>query len=392
MIENILLVLLVALLSAKLIGGLFNKIGLDSSIGELLTGIILGSFALNLIEAEKIEAFATLGSILILFVVGLKQRDIAGILKDKKAFKIGITLLFATTALMTLIFYNILKFFNIEFSLIQSIVLGTAFAIIDIGVPAKIFISNRMIKLPIGKITIRSAIINILLGLSLFTITTLFLKPNLANAALKLGKILLFVGITVCLIYFLSRISKFVIRLHVEEAELSLALILVLALAYFSDIIGFSSVLGAFIAGVIIAKTPFSETTSFSQKIKSLSFGLFVPLFFVWFGLEIDIGYIIKNVHIVLFIFIAYTLIRFLIMYAFMKKYKVKMAGVISSSMLSVDVESLVILLVSKQLGIFTNDIPLSLFAPSVFLSTLAIALFVPIFSRLESKNDILQK
>lgn len=388
MIENILLVLLVALLSAKLLGGLSQKIGLDSSIGELITGIVLGSFALNLIEARQIETFALLGSVLILFVAGLKQNDIAEVFEDKKAMQIGIVMLLATTAIMTAFFYFVLKMFGMQFSFIQSLVLGIAFAIIDIGVPAKIFISKGLIALPIGKITIRSAIINILAGLALFTIVTLFFNPSLVNVALKLVQIFLFVVITVLLVYFLSNISRFVFRLHVEEAEISLALVLVLALAYFSDLIGFSSVLGAFIAGAIVARLPYAETTSFSQKIKSLAFGLFIPLFFVWFGLEIDLGYILKNIGVVLLIFIVYALVRFAAMYAFMNKYKIKTKGLISSSMLSVDVESLVILLVATQLGIFIDDVPLSLFAPSVFLSTLIIVLLVAFFSRAELKKQ----
>ena len=103
MIENVLLVLLVVLVVAKLMGGLFQKIGLDSSIGELLTGVILGSYLLNLVDAEKIEPFALLGSILILFIAGLKQSDIQEMLEEKKAFHIGITLLFVTSILMSLL-------------------------------------------------------------------------------------------------------------------------------------------------------------------------------------------------------------------------------------------------------------------------------------------------
>ncbi|MBS3134391.1 cation:proton antiporter [Candidatus Woesearchaeota archaeon] len=387
MIENVLLVLLVVLVVAKLMGGLFQKIGLDSSIGELLTGVILGSYLLNLVDAEKIEPFALLGSILILFIAGLKQSDIQEMLEEKKAFHIGITLLFVTSILMSLLFYYVLRYFGIEFSIVQAIVLGIAFAIIDIGVPAKVFISNGLINLPIGKLIIRSAIINIILGLFLFTIVTIFFKPSFFDILTKIVGILLFVGIIIGLIYFLTKISQFVMKLHIEEAELSLSLILVLALAYLSDKIGFSSVLGAFIAGVLIAKMPFSETTTFSQKIKSISFGLFIPLFFVWFGLEIDVNYIIQNILLIFLIFVSYTAIRFFLMYLFMKKYKIKTIGVVSSSMLSIDVESLVILLVAKQLGIFTDEIPLSLFAPSVLLSTLVIVILVAVFSKKELKN-----
>jgi Kef-type K+ transport system membrane component KefB len=176
-------------------------------------------------------------------------------------------------------------------------------------------------------------------------------------------------------------------RLHIEEAEFSLAIILILALAYLTDVIGFSSVLGAFIAGVLISRTPFAEMRSFSDRVKALSFGLFIPIFFVWFGLEINLAQILKYAALAGLIFLAYILIRFIITYAFMRKYRVKTPLLIGASVLSVDVESLVIILIALQLGIFATDLPLTLFAPSVLLSTLFIVLLVTIFSKIELKK-----
>ena len=68
----------------------------------------------------------------------------------------------------------------------------------------------------------------------------------------------------------------------------------------------------------------------------------------------------------------------------YLKKNKLKMPLLISSSMLSVDVESLVILMIALQLGIFITNIPLTLFAPSVLFSTLLIVILVSVFSKME--------
>ena len=390
MIENILLILLLLLLSAKIIGGIFERLGLDSAIGEIITGIIFGSSVLNLISPESIKSFAIIGSVLILFIAGIKQENIKEIYKDKLAMKLGISLLITTTILMTLFFIFIPPYFRINLTLIQSIVLGLAFAIVDVGLPAKVLITKNLINTPFGRLTVRSAIINIILGLSLFTIVTMVLNINFIDIAIRLLGILAFFILAITLIYTLSKISKFITRIPIEEAEFSLAFLLVLGLAYFTEVIGFSSVLGAFIAGVLIAKTPFSETMSFSHKIKSISFGLFIPLFFVWFGLEINLIEIWNNILLALLIFITYIFIRFTITYTYIKRNKLKMPKLISSTMLSVDVESLVILMVALQLGIFATNIPLTLFAPSVFFSTLLIVILVSIFSKTE--KNISQK
>lgn len=387
MIDNILLILFLLLLTAKILGGIFQKMGLDSSIGELLTGIIFGTSFLHLIEASAIEDFAIIGSVLILFVAGMKQKDIDKIYQDHKALVLGIFLLFSTTILMTLFFYYIPPYFDVEFTLIQSLIFGIAFAIIDIGVPAKVLISKNLIDTPLGKMTLRSSIINIISGLFLFTFLTVFISASVTDLLYKIGGVLLFVLITFLLVYMLSKTSKYIVRSYIEEAELSLALIAVLALAYFTETIGFSSILGAFIAGVVIARLPFAESTSFLHKIKSLSFGLFVPLFFVWFGLEINIAHILEYFWLAMLIFLVYISIRFIISYIFMKKNKFASPGLASSSLLSVDIESLIVLIVAIRLGFFANDLPLTLFAPSVLLSTLLIVLLVAVFSKWELKK-----
>ncbi|HLG24602.1 MAG TPA: cation:proton antiporter [Candidatus Nanoarchaeia archaeon] len=387
MIENILLVLLLLLLCAKVFGSLFEKIGLDSSLGELLTGILLGPSLLSIVSGETVKDFAIIGSVLILFVVGLKQEDIRQIYSDKRSIALGFILFFVTAFLMALFFLNIPKFFGIDFNLAQSVALAIAFSIIDVGVPAKTLISKGLIELPVGKLIVRSSIINILLGLLVFTFISSASNFSVGSIFAKSSGILIFVLIAVFVYFFFSRISQFVIRQQVHEAEFTIALLLVLALAYFTDLIGFSSVLGAFLAGVIITKLPFSSSRSFSDKIKAISFGLFVPLFFVWFGLEVNLSEIFKNLLLALVVFISYTLIRFTVAYSYLKHYKFDAPLLTSSSMLSVDVESLIVIIVAINTGIFSDNTPLVLFAPSVLLSTLTIVVLVSTFSKKELKK-----
>ena len=381
MLDNILLILFLLILLAKILGSIMEKLGLDSTLGELLTGIILGGSFLKLVDPKSIEEFALIGSVLIVFIAGMKEQNMAEIFKDKIATKLGLSLLFSTGLVMAAFFFSVPIFFGIQFGLLQAVVRGLAFAVIDVGFPAKVLISKGLINQPIGKIVIRSAIINIIAGLLLFTLSSLLMSKSLLDVGLQLGGILLFMVLIVGLIYFLSKISRFVMKLHIDEAEFSLAILLVLFLAYLSDKIGFSSVLGAFIAGQLVGRLPFSETKSFTDKIKSISFGLFIPLFAVWFGLGINLAEMWSNIGLGLIIFVLYVSVRFFVAYLFIKSNRLDMPALVSASMLSVDVESLVILIVASRLGIFATNIPLSLFAPSVLLSTLLIVILVAVFS-----------
>ena len=80
--------------------------------------------------------------------------------------------------------------------------------------------------------------------------------------------------------------------------------------------------------------------------------------------------------------------IRFVLTYYLIKKNKLDHPLLVSSSMLSVDVESLVVLIIAMKIGIFSNSIPLSLFAPSVLLSTLFIVLMISAISFFDKKKS----
>jgi Kef-type K+ transport system membrane component KefB len=194
MIDNILLILFLLILFAKILGAIMEKLGLDSTLGELLTGIILGGSFLKLVNPASVEEFAIIGSVLILFIAGMKEQNIDEVFKDKTAIKLGLALLFLTGLVMTAFFFSVPVFFGIQFGLLQALVMGIAFAVIDVGVPAKVLISKGLINLPIGKIAIRSAIINIIAGLLLFTLSSLLLSKNLLDVGLKLGGIVLFMA------------------------------------------------------------------------------------------------------------------------------------------------------------------------------------------------------
>ena len=115
----------------------------------------------------------------------------------------------------------------------------------------------------------------------------------------------------------------------------------------------------------------------------------------MWFGLTIDLNEIWINLSLALLIFVAYVSIRFGITYWYLKVKRLSMPGLISTSLLSVDIESLVVLMIAVQIGIFASvgaDTPIALFAPSVLLSTLIVVVLVAVFSKIEKPSRITLK
>ena len=75
-----------------------------------------------------------------------------------------------------------------------------------------------------------------------------------------------------------------------EEAQFTLVFVVVLLSAFLASTLGLSTMIGAFFAGIALSRSSILETETFSQKISSLSYGLFIPIFFVMAGAHIDLN------------------------------------------------------------------------------------------------------
>ena len=73
---------------------------------------------------------------------------------------------------------------------------------------------------------------------------------------------------------------------------ITLSLIILFAVVWLSDWLQLTQAVGAFLAGAILAGSPFSETI-IAPKIKAIGFGLFIPIFFAYTGMRMDFGSIV---------------------------------------------------------------------------------------------------
>ncbi|MBD3318938.1 hypothetical protein GF342_03430, partial [Candidatus Woesearchaeota archaeon] len=260
---------------------------------------------------------------------------------------------------------------------------------VDLGVPAKLLLSKNLLGKKFGQNILNISVINILLGLLGLTALTIFFSESTADIVLRLAGILGFGVMFVLLFWSVNKLSRFIIMLEIEEAQFSIAFVLVLFLAYLSDVLGFSTVLGAFLAGIIIGKMGFAGTRDFSEKLSAVGSGIFIPLFFAWFGLELNLQAIIANIGMAVALMGVSVIIKFLVCYLGARYFGLPKPGVTASSMLSLDVESLVILLLAVKIGIFATGsvsatYPLDIFAPAVLFTTILVTILLNFFVKVE--------
>jgi Kef-type K+ transport system membrane component KefB len=391
-ITNILLSLFAVLIGSLVLGEFFERMGLDAVIGYIIAGLILGPSLLNWVSPHALEDFAIIGAVLILFLAGLKEEDASALYKNKTALFLGLGMLALTFAVIFIFLSTPLMAMisGKTYTFIQILFLALAFAVVDLGVPAKILMSKKLLNTDFGQIVLNGAVVNVITGLSLMTVFTLLFTPELTQIASKFIGVIAFMGLFVVLFWLISRFGKYMILLESEEAQFTVTMVLVLLMAFLTESLGFSNILGAFLAGIIVSRTNFSGTRSFIDRFKAISMGLFIPLFFAWFGLELVLfgpGGVIANLIPALIFFGLSTVCKFGYTFIYCKVKKIPAPGLVSSSMLSLDVETLIILILAIEIGVFGNSEILSVFAPSVLLTTILMAVLIKFFMKVEKKD-----
>lgn len=272
-----------------LIAYIFQRLKLPTVLGFILTGVLLGPQAFNVIKEEHIEGLAHMGIIFLLFMVGL-ELSIAKIRQLRfQAPVAGVLQLALTTVFLTLIFKFSLGFpFQLAF-LISSILSLSSTAIV-----LKSLEDTREIDTVHGRLILGILIIQDLSIIPLMTLVPTFTQQWNANVigsvALVLFKALLFTAIAAFV--SLKLIPKLLDRLASANRKdifiLAVASIC-LGMAEVTNRLGLSYEAGAFIAGLALSGSVFcrqiiADIHSFRE--------VFVAFFFVSMGLLFDLHFL----------------------------------------------------------------------------------------------------
>ncbi|AFH50506.1 Kef-type K+ transport system, membrane component [Ignavibacterium album JCM 16511] len=303
-----LLLQLFALLSlAKILAEIAQRFNLPIVVGEIFAGIILGPSLLGNFQFYReyflpdsnsinyIDVFVLIGSMLLLFIAGL-QTDIK-LLKHYSRNAIVITIFsFAVSFLFTfslLQFIAPLIFSGFEKSSLLSLFVSSTLAISAISVVAKVLIDLNFIRRDFGQLavaigmideTIIWIIISVLLG---FVSATEFSVNRILYSTIK---VIGFIALGTIIGKIL--ISRFIILtqniLKLKYKFISLTFLTIFLFGLIAQFLNLEPVLGAFIAGLIFSQIPglLDDTI---DKIESLTFSVFAPIFFASAGLKVDI-------------------------------------------------------------------------------------------------------
>lgn len=285
---------LVLLLSAALVlGMLFDRLGQSAILGYLLAGTLLGPEVLNVVHAGSgVPILAELGVSLLLFAIGL-EFSLHRLLRLGKIAVIGGTLqVILTLALGCGIAMAV------GFSPRVALVIGAMVALSSTACVLRVLTDRAELDSIHG----RSAL-GILLLQDIAVVPLVLLVTMLGGAGTLVEMGLGFVkavGLIGVLIGGFHLLSNFVLPRMLKSLSLArdrellilLAVILAVGSACAAHALDVSPALGAFIAGIMLAESPFA--TQIRSDIGALR-TLFVTLFFASMGMLGDPGWILMN-------------------------------------------------------------------------------------------------
>jgi CPA2 family monovalent cation:H+ antiporter-2 len=274
-----------------------QRFHLPTFLAFILTGMILGPDAFNLVRADDIHTLAQIGIIFLLFVVGLdlsvdKLRQLR-----YQAPLAGVLQLTLTTVALTLA----LKWTTgLPWQL--AFMLGSMLSLSSTAIVLKSLEDHREIDSDHGRLILGILIIQDLSIIPLMALVPYLSQPMTSsigvNLAIVLLKALFFGAIAVAV--SLKLVPVFLDRLASTNRKevFTLALVCIgLGMAVITHALGLSYEAGAFVAGLSLSQSLFCRQVIADSKAFR---DVFITLFFVSMGLLFDISFLLQHLGLVL--------------------------------------------------------------------------------------------
>lgn len=290
---------------------IFRYFGLPPILGYLAIGVLIGPHALGLAnDSATVKYLAEFGVVFLMFSIGLefnlhKLRAMRTIVFGLGGSQVILTMLLAVPA-------SLLMNWIYPISWQAAIALGGALAMSSTAIVTKLIADRSEIETEHGR-----NIIGILLFQDLAVVFLLILIPSLGKnpGDLFLALTAASIKITVALVLIfvigqtlMSRWFSLVAKLRSQELFMLNLLLIVLGMAGLTEHFGLSLALGAFLAGMLIAETPYRHQVE--EDVKPFR-DVLLGLFFITVGMLLDFEVIHQQWMLVLLLLIGPLIFKF---------------------------------------------------------------------------------
>ncbi len=308
----------VILFAARLGGILFKKMKFPSVLGELIAGIIIGPSLLGSIPIPflfenglfpqvegalipvqpELYAISTIGSIVLLFLVGLEtdlkllvQFSVAGVVVGIG----GVVFSFLIGA------FTIVWWLHIPFSDPRTLLMGVISTATSVGITIRVLSEKKKVGSPEGMTILAGAVVDDILGIILLSVilgvASLSRKAGQqSNQLFEVGMLIfravgVWLGFTAVGLLLSHKIGSFLKYFKNIGTISALALGLALLLSGIFEKAGLAMIIGAYVMGMTLSRTDLANVI---ENALHPVHEFFVPVFFVVMGMLVNIKEVVS--------------------------------------------------------------------------------------------------
>ena len=284
--------LAIMLLTAGVVAVIFRRFKQPLVLGYILAGFLVGQympFFFTVTDSHSIEIWSEIGIIVLMFSLGLE-------FNLHKLASVGSTaIITALTEVFGMLVIGYLVGQALGWGMMDSIFLGGMLSMSSTTIIIKAFDELGVTKERFAQLVFGTLVIEDIAGIFMMVIlSTVSVSRNISGGALALqiGMLVLYLALWLILgIYILPTLLRKAADFMNDEVLLLVSLGICFGMVLLAEKLGFSSALGAFLAGSLLAGTVHAE------RVEHLTSGikdLFGSVFFLSVGMLIDPAMLIK--------------------------------------------------------------------------------------------------
>ena len=270
--------------SAKLLGEISIRLRLPALVGEILAGVLIGPSVLGWIGPNPfLHSLADLGVMFLLFTVGLEVRAA----ELKRVGGSATLVAMGGVVLPFLAGWAILTFSGA--GQIEACFMGAAFVATSVGITAQVLQTGGFLHLRASRIILVAAVIDDILGLIVLAVVSGMSRGKLDFWDIGLTAFFSIALFVLAIQYGARAMERAVPKVRQTmrgaEADFAIAITVLFALGLLALYAGVAAMVGAFLAGVVLAGQIEPRARDFTQGATEL----LVPFFLVGIGLNLDL-------------------------------------------------------------------------------------------------------
>lgn len=297
------------LLTGRLLGEIMQRVGQPAVLGQLVAGLVLGPSVLGALwpdvqqalfpaireQKSMIDALSQIGVLMLLLLTGMET----DVLLVRRAGRAALSVSFTGIAIPFACGFALGQFLPDAFlpdpghRLITSLFLGTALSISSVKIVAMVIREMKFMRRNLGQVIVASAIIDDTIGWVIIAITFSLAQQGTVDfasvASSVAGTVLFLVAAFVLgrpLVFFLIRWTN---DTFVSDVPVLTTILVVMAsMALITHAIGVHTVLGAFVAGILVGQSPIL-TRQIDDQLRGMIVAFFMPVFFGMAGLSANL-------------------------------------------------------------------------------------------------------